>query len=94
MGHSDYYAIGKLEASEVTASVKVGFFDKATAPVEQQDGVSELTDSSTGTAGTTISAIGDTSTVNSGAAINNNFASVVKELNDLRAAMVAYGLLG
>ena len=94
MGHSDYFAVTKLEAADVTASAKVGFFDKATAPVAQQTGVSALTDSSSGTAGTTIGAVGVTNTGDVSDAINDNFASVAKELNDLRAALVAYGLLG
>ena len=42
-----------------------------------------LTDSTSGTAGSTVATVGDTSTVNQGPTINNNFASLTAKVNQL-----------
>lgn len=72
---------------------KVGFFG-ATAVV-QQTGASQLTDSTGGTAAAddTLVAVTDTYT-DSSALINNNFATLAREVEVLRAKLAAYGLLG
>ena len=94
MGHIDNLKVNRVECSEATASTKVGFFDKSTAAAAQQTGVSAFTDNSAGTASTTIATVGATNSGDVSGDINNNFASIAKEFNDLRAALVAYGLLG
>lgn len=55
------------------------------------NGLAAMTDSTTGTVSTTLGAIGDTSTVNSGSAINNIIASINADLNKIKRAL---GLAG
>jgi hypothetical protein len=72
------------------ASDKLGFH--GTTPTAQRSGAAQaaLTDSTTGTAGTTVSSVGASF---SQSTLNNNFASMLNLLNELRAAMVAKGLI-
>jgi len=75
------------------ATDTVGFFG-ATA-VAQQTGAAQLTDSTGGTAAAnnTLVAITDT-TSDVSALINNNLATLAREVEALRAKLAAYGLLG
>lgn len=75
------------------AADTVGFFG-ATAVV-QQTGAAQLTDSTGGTAAAnnTLVAITDT-TSDVSALINNNLATLAREVEVLRAKLAAYGLLG
>lgn len=72
---------------------KVGFF--GATPVVQQTGAAQLTDSTGGTAAVddTLVAVTDTTSDVSGL-INNNFATLAREVEALRAKLAAYGLLG
>ena len=76
-----------------SANDKIGFFG-ATAVV-QQTGAAALTDSTGGTAAAnnTLVAVTDTTSDVSGL-INNNFATLAREVEVLRAKLAAYGLLG
>lgn len=75
------------------ATDTVGFFG-ATA-VAQQTGAAQLTDSTGGTAAAnnTLVAVTDT-TSDVSALINNNLATLAREVEALRAKLAAYGLLG
>ena len=75
------------------ATDTVGFFG-ATAVV-QQTGAVQLTDSTGGTAAAnnTLVAITDT-TSDVSALINNNLATLAREVEVLRSKLAAYGLLG
>lgn len=76
-----------------SATDKIGFFG-ATAVV-QQTGAAALTDSTGGTAAAnnTLVAVTDT-TSDVSALINNNLATLAREVEVLRAKLAAYGLLG
>ena len=66
----------------------VGFF--GAAPNTQAPSLAALTDSTTGTVGTTVAGAG---TTYSAAVLNNNFASVVAQVNALTAALKRHGLM-
>ncbi|MGK3981314.1 hypothetical protein WMF38_57485 [Sorangium sp. So ce118] len=56
----------------------------------QADDVEELTDSTSGTAGNTITNVGASF---SQATLNNNFATLTQQLNDIRAALRSAGVM-
>lgn len=76
-----------------SANDKIGFF--GTTAVVQQTGAVALTDSTGGTAAAnnTLVAVTDT-TSDVSALINNNLATLAREVEALRAKLAAYGLLG
>ncbi len=85
-------ALGTTTGTKIgTATTqKIGFFNAT--PVVQPSGAAQaaLTDSTTGTAGTTLADVGASFTQ---ATLNNNFASLANLLNKLRTDLVALGLI-
>lgn len=72
---------------------KIGFFG-ATAVV-QQTGAEQLSDSTGGTAAADNTLVAVTTTTSDvSALINNNFATLAREVEALRAKLASYGLLG
>lgn len=69
-------------------SQKIGFYN--TTPVVQRADMSALIDSTTGTPGLTL---GDVGVVFSQSAINNNFSSVLTQINKVRTALRDLGLM-
>jgi hypothetical protein len=55
--------------------------------------VAPLTDSTTGAPGDTLAPVGDTSAGDESEAINDNFASLNQQIEDLKASLVASGVL-
>ena len=75
------------------ATDTVGFY--GTTAVIQQTGAAQLTDSTGGTASATDTLVAITDTTSDvSALINNNLATLAREVEVLRAKLIAYGLLG
>ncbi len=72
---------------------KLGFWNAT--PIVQPSGSNQasLTDSSGGSASTTLSAVGATNGSDVSGAINNNFASLARLVNQLRSDLVAAGII-
>lgn len=91
--YTDYWVLIAREADQigttVSATGNVGFF--STSPVTQQAANQAMTDSTGGSASTTLSACGDTSSDQS-SVINANFASIATRLAEIRTLLTAYGL--
>lgn len=85
-------AVGTTTGTKIAtaASQKLGFY--GATPVVQPSGSAQaaLTDSTTGTAGTTLANVG---TSFSQSTLNNNFASLANLVNAIRSALVAEGII-
>lgn len=69
----------------------IAFFNQTGG--SQQTGLATLTDSTTGGAtNNDVAAIGDTTTVNQGPTINDNFREVLEKINQIRGILNTYGL--
>lgn len=76
-----------------SASQKLGFY--GATPVVQPSGANQaaITDSTGGTAGFTLSAVGATNSGDVSGTINNNFASLARLVGQIRSALVSEGLI-
>lgn len=85
---------GTYGANTVSASGSVTMFGKpvvATQPASADQAA--LTDSSGGIADGTIDAVTDTTATDQSATINNNFAELHTLLNEIRSALVLFGII-
>ena len=69
---------------------KIGFYNAT--PVVQQTASTALTDNTGGTPGSDLAGCGDTSLSNQASVINNNFATVLTQLNTIRTSLTNLGL--
>jgi hypothetical protein len=78
------WTLSQLDVADYVGDAVVAVKAAAVAP---------LTDSSGGTPGATLAAVGATNTGDRSADINNNFASLNEQIEDLKEAFVNSGLL-
>jgi hypothetical protein len=76
----------RLNVPRLLVDSNVGFY--GTTPVAQQADVGSITDAGTGN-----DAIQDVTASHDQTILNNNFADVAEQLNELRAVLRAYGLM-
>lgn len=88
-------ALGAATGTQIgtAATQKLGFYGKAPAAQPSGPAQSALTDSTGGTVGTTLAAVGATNSGDVSGTINANFASINNLVAALRSALVAEGLI-
>ena len=75
-----------------TGTLDITTGGKSTANGTQASAIAALTDSSGGTPGATIAAVGATNTGDVSSAINSNFASLTTKVNAIAAALKGVGI--
>lgn len=88
---TDDDSVGNVQIGAV--GDKISFYGGAVPVAKQAVGAMTTIGANTGTSGAGLSLIGDTSTVNQATNIMNDFAALQEDINAIKNALVAVGLM-